>query len=189
MWQPLGAGLPQGVPKSMTSATTGRRSPSLPRGHFRAPIPANKRKSMSGTRVKCRLISGGEDPIGSHSPYVTPSGQDIFFSTTQGLLPQDNDHVTDAYDARVDGGFPPPPAPPPVCEGGEACHGPPAPDPPPRPWVPNRSSSPQCRVKSCRALSAGKRFVHKRGKCVKKAKSAAQETPQAGRRHQRGGGK
>ena len=136
------------------------------------------------------LISGGEDPIGSHSPYVTPSGRDIFFSTTQGLLPQDNDHVTDAYDARVDGGFPPAPPAPPVCEGGEACHGTPGAGPA-APTLGTESfrgppnESEELPVRKC----SNKRFIHKDGKCVKKPSKRQKKHHGRGARHRRGGGK
>jgi hypothetical protein len=113
------------------------------------------------------LISGGGDSIEAKAVTVTPSGRDIFFNTSQGLLPQDNDHVYDAYDARVDGGFPPAQAPPPICEGAEACHGagaagPAAPILGTETFVgssnPKETPSPTCK----------KSFVEKHGKCVKK---------------------
>jgi hypothetical protein len=69
------------------------------------------------------LISGGQSPAGSNGTpvAVTPSGQDIVFETDQGLLPQDTDGLTDIYDARIDGGFPTPPATAP-CQG-DGCQG------------------------------------------------------------------
>ena len=56
----------------------------------------------------------------------TPSGGDIFFTTADQLVPQDTDTQQDIYDARIDGGFPPPPVPVPC---GESCQG--APGSPP----------------------------------------------------------
>ena len=54
---------------------------------------------------------------------MSPSGADIFFTTADRLVPQDTDTQQDIYDARIDGGFPPPPVPTPCQE--EACQGPP----------------------------------------------------------------
>ncbi len=51
------------------------------------------------------LISTGVSNAGSHFLEATPSGGDVFFSTTQRLVPRDTDSVYDYYDARVDGGF------------------------------------------------------------------------------------
>jgi hypothetical protein len=68
------------------------------------------------------LISSGESAADSKLIDASGSGSDVFFSTGQSLLPQDPG-LTDIYDARVGGGFPPPPNPAPGCEG-EACQGP-----------------------------------------------------------------
>jgi hypothetical protein len=48
------------------------------------------------------------------------SGDDVFFSTPKQLDSHDTDFVKDAYDARVDGGFPPPTTPPPPCQSDES---------------------------------------------------------------------
>jgi hypothetical protein len=71
------------------------------------------------------LISSGENGQDSSFVDATPNGSDVFFSTGENLVPQDPGLI-DIYDARVGGGFPPPPAPQPPCEG-EACQGPPSP--------------------------------------------------------------
>jgi hypothetical protein len=47
------------------------------------------------------------------------SGENVFFTTADRLVPQDTDTQFDIYDARVDGGFPAP-DPPAGCEGCEA---------------------------------------------------------------------
>ena len=65
------------------------------------------------------LISSGQSPQGSELVDSSPSGRDVFFSTQESLVIQDPDLV-DIYDARIEGGFAPPPIPPPPCEG-EAC--------------------------------------------------------------------
>lgn len=79
--------------------------------------------SFSPTAEGCvSLISSGEDPINATILDVDPAGNNVFFSTQVSLLPQDPGLV-DIYDARVEGGFPPPPNPAPACEG-EACQAP-----------------------------------------------------------------
>ena len=69
------------------------------------------------------LISGGsaEEPV--NEAVITPSGRDIFFVTSQGLLSQDTDGARDIYDARLEGGFPPAPGQPEECSA-DACQGP-----------------------------------------------------------------
>ncbi len=135
------------------------------------------------------LVSSGSDqePVGvaeggSTNIVITPSGKDIFFVTTQGLLPQDTDGVADIYDARLGEGFPAAPAPSRPCSG-DACQGPltnPAPllvpgsisqapggnfAPPPTPAA---TVKPKQKSKS----SACKRgHVKKKGRCVKKPKT------------------
>jgi hypothetical protein len=47
----------------------------------------------------------------------------VFFTTVQGLAPQDGDGQYDVYDARMEPGFPPVPTEAEQCAG-EACHGP-----------------------------------------------------------------
>jgi hypothetical protein len=49
-----------------------------------------------------------------------PTGQDAFIYTSSRLLPQDKDTAGDIYDARIDGGAPPPAPRPVECEG-DAC--------------------------------------------------------------------
>jgi hypothetical protein len=78
------------------------------------------------------LISDGQDiadvpfGFGSYKSSVTligtdSSGDNVFFTTEDQLVPQDTNTTVDLYDARVDGGFPPPPAAP-ECQG-DACQG------------------------------------------------------------------
>jgi hypothetical protein len=68
------------------------------------------------------LISTGssEEPV--EEVVISATGSDIFFVTSQGLVPQDTDGAADIYDARLDGGFSSPPAQRRPCEG-EACYG------------------------------------------------------------------
>jgi DNA-binding beta-propeller fold protein YncE len=54
------------------------------------------------------LISSGTSREDSFFLDASASGNDVFFRTTQQLVPQDRDPRFDVYDARVGGGFPPP---------------------------------------------------------------------------------
>jgi hypothetical protein len=80
------------------------------------------------------LISDGQDRSVGQGGFpstrlvgVDGSGEDIFFTTADRLVPQDGDTQEDVYDARVKGGFLPPLGPA-ACEG-SACQGPFAPSP------------------------------------------------------------
>lgn len=68
------------------------------------------------------LISDGQDTSGTVKLLTTDeSGDDVFFYTVDRLVGQDSDTNLDVYDARIDGGFPPPAAP--ASCAGEACQG------------------------------------------------------------------
>jgi hypothetical protein len=74
---------------------------------------------------KLFLISSGTSDENSYVGDNSASGNDVFFSTSQGLVPGDTDESYDVYDARVPRpGDTPPPAPA-ECEG-EECQGPPS---------------------------------------------------------------
>jgi hypothetical protein len=95
---------------------------------------------------------------------IDASGQNVFFTTASKLVGQDTDELSDLYDARVNGGFPPPDRS--HCEG-EACRlpaSPARPDPSPATTASGPGNqpapAPQCR----------KDLVRKHGKCVAKAK-------------------
>ncbi|HEX4436008.1 MAG TPA: hypothetical protein VH061_04360 [Solirubrobacteraceae bacterium] len=62
------------------------------------------------------LISSGESSSNSQFVDANPDGRDVFFKTAESLVSQDQGLI-DIYDAREDGGFPPPPAQPKACEG------------------------------------------------------------------------
>ncbi len=68
------------------------------------------------------LISNGAGAGSSFFDAASPSGDDVFFTTKQQLVPQDEDEEADLYDARMDGGFPAPVTTP-VCGGEEECLG------------------------------------------------------------------
>jgi len=65
------------------------------------------------------LISSGKSAEDAEFIDASATGSDVFFTTGSSLVPQDYGLI-DIYDARIDGGFPPPPGPPAACEG-EAC--------------------------------------------------------------------
>jgi hypothetical protein len=64
------------------------------------------RAGAAGSEGEVSLVSGGNADESSEEAMMSASGRDIFFITSQGLLPQDTDGAPDAYDARLGGGFP-----------------------------------------------------------------------------------
>jgi hypothetical protein len=97
------------------------------------------------------------DPLGAGVPnnltLISPSGRDVYFTTTARMVSSDTDTVFDIYDARVDGGFDLATAP--VCSG-DACQG--TPGAPPPPTTPGSTSSPgqQTGVQTTPAFTVGK---------------------------------
>ena len=71
------------------------------------------------------LISDGRKGYHVDLLGVADEGRDVFFYSRSQLVPQDTDNAGDIYDARIGGGFAPPPSPPVECEG-DACSTPPA---------------------------------------------------------------
>ncbi|WP_155891784.1 hypothetical protein [Conexibacter woesei] len=71
------------------------------------------------------LVSTGTSGFDATFQDATPSGSDVLFSTQEQLVGQDIDTRADLYDARVGGGFPPPPTPDEPCIA-DACQGDPA---------------------------------------------------------------
>jgi hypothetical protein len=69
------------------------------------------------------LVSSGSANESVTRTVISSGGGDLFFVTSQGLVPQDTDGAVDVYDARLDGGFPQAPAEGRPCEG-DACQGP-----------------------------------------------------------------
>lgn len=107
------------------------------------------------------LISSGKSDSPSEFVDSSPSGNDVFFSTLSALVSQDYGLV-DIYDARVGGGFPPPPGPPAPCEG-ESCQSLSSPpnDPTPASESFRGAGDPTGSARSCR-----KSKVHRKGRCV-----------------------
>jgi hypothetical protein len=69
------------------------------------------------------LISSGTSEEDDGEASITPSGRDVVFTTSQGLVSQDADGLPDVYDARTGEGFPPQTVEPQQCSG-DACQGP-----------------------------------------------------------------
>lgn len=80
-------------------------------------------KEPGWSEGKVSLVSGSEAETPVADAVISQSGRDVFFVTTEGLVPQDGDGAADVYDARVGGGFAPLPAAPQPCSG-DACQGP-----------------------------------------------------------------
>jgi hypothetical protein len=77
----------------------------------------------SGSQGAVALVSTGSDQEPVSEVMLASQGRDLFFTTVQGLLPQDTDGAPDTYDARLEGGFPSAPALPQPCSG-DGCQGP-----------------------------------------------------------------
>jgi hypothetical protein len=69
------------------------------------------------------LVSSGSADGPDENAIISSDGSNIFFRTVQGLVPQDTDGEPDIYDARVNGGFPLPPAVREECSS-DGCQGP-----------------------------------------------------------------
>jgi hypothetical protein len=124
------------------------------------------------------LISSGESSTNDYFLDSSPDGSNVFFGTHSKLVPEDNDEQGDLYDARIDGGFPPPSGTGP-CEG-DACDNPPG---APIDQTPasltfngpgNIPSTPLVVAKSkpkTKGVTCKKGDVKKKDKCVKQSKS------------------
>ena len=117
------------------------------------------------------LLSSGESSAPSFFFEATADGRNAFFGTREQLSGWDVDRAFDIYDARVDGGFPEPPAPPPSCQG-DACQPAPRPlnDPTPSSASFSGSGNVSGRAAGSRRCPKGKRRVKSggRSRCVKK---------------------
>jgi hypothetical protein len=94
-------------------------SPPIPIGLFGGLTFASNVYEWENGKVS--LISNGRSTTGSSLGGTTPSGNDVFFTTEDQLVPQDSDGYDDIYDARVGGGFPAPAGPTPPCGSPETC--------------------------------------------------------------------
>lgn len=111
------------------------------------------------------LISTGESASDSAFVDASPDGRDVFFTTASSLAPQDVGLI-DIYDAREDGGYPPPASPRAACEG-EACQGPFTPPNDPTPASAAFKGAGNVRPEPT-ASRCGKGKAKSKGRCVAK---------------------
>jgi len=116
------------------------------------------------------LITTGTSSADTEFVDASADGSDVFIRTAQSLASQDPG-LFDIYDARIGGGFPPPPTAKEICEG-EACQSPPAPPEDPTPSSATFRGQGNLNEKEThpRRCPKGKRKVRKAGKqrCVAK---------------------
>jgi hypothetical protein len=137
----------------------------------------------SCTRVQgcVSLISPGTGVVDSN--FLTMGGQgaeegaDVFFTTRERLVPNDEDELIDVYDARVGGGFSSESDLKPAECSGEACQMPPTPPVPATPSTQGFSGAGNFKPVKC---SKGK--VKKKGKCVKQKHSKKKKHGSAAKR-------
>ncbi len=138
------------------------------------------------------LISSGTSSRESTITGTSENGTDVFFRSSQQLVPQDTLEGMDAiYDARVDGGFPAPASPSP-CTTADACRTPVS----PQPSIYGAPSSqtfsgvgnlapseakPKAKPKA-KPVKCKRGFVKKKGKCVKKPGKHARKSARTNRR-------
>lgn len=111
-------------------------------------------------------------------PFLSHDGSEIAYATPTALLPQDGDVAADVYVARVDGGFPNPPALP-GCEPGNGCQG--AQAPPAAPSVGSEAPGAGNPKPGPRPCPKGK--VRRQGRCV--ARHPRKHRAQKKRHHSR----
>jgi hypothetical protein len=117
------------------------------------------------------LVSTGEDPSKSEFVDASVDGSNVFIETDAGIAPQDPG-LTDIYDVREGGGYPPPPVPPTPCIG-DACQSIPAPpnDPTPASAAFSGAGDPPAQ-KQRRRCRAQNRHVGKKAKRHSKRRQA-----------------
>jgi hypothetical protein len=130
------------------------------------------------------LISGGRSSEDDYLYAMSPDGHDVFFMSADTLEARDPDGTPSIYDARVDGGFPPPEPPPGDCFG-EACQPAVAAPSDATPATSSHEGPGNPRPAARRSCPRGKRQVRQAGKsrCVKR--HANKRHHQRSRNHRR----
>ena len=129
------------------------------------------------------LITSGRGGLLNIFLGASESGRDVFFYTNSQLLQQDNDTAGDIYDARIGGGFPPPPPGAVECEG-DACSTPFAPPGGVTPaslafsgagnLTPAVAPAPETKAKAKKVKAKKKRKTKKKSRSKKQAKKSDQ---------------
>jgi hypothetical protein len=121
------------------------------------------------------LISGGRSATDSNFLAIDATGDNLFFTTRDRLVPADADELIDLYDARVEGGFPSRPESP----SGEVPAA-------PVPLEPSPSSAIVVGSGNVTSAHCKKGQVKRNGRCVKRSKKA-KKSGHGSRKHERGG--
>jgi hypothetical protein len=116
------------------------------------------------------LLSPGNGAFPSWFLGMSPGGEDVFLGTAERLTRTDTDDLTDVYDARREGGFPPPFEASKACAGAECQRSESA--PPGDVSVGSSSLWGAGNVKPNNRCVSGKKRVHRKGKvlCVPRGK-------------------
>lgn len=77
--------------------------------------------SFNAATGAVQLVSSGTGSGDAYFMDASGSGKDLFFVTSQSLLPSDGDENVDVYDARIGGGLEEPAAAPSPCGSSEEC--------------------------------------------------------------------
>lgn len=129
------------------------------------------------------LISSAGSDRPEYLYAVSDNGDDVFFRSSDLLLPADKEGTPSIYDARVGGGFPEPATPGP-CQG-EGCRPVLTPAPLlPAPAQPVTGADDNVKRKAARKCPKGKRKVRRKGKvrCVRKMKQRRSNHSRGSRR-------
>jgi hypothetical protein len=127
------------------------------------------------------LISTGEDVGKATFLGASEDGSNVFFATAGQLLPQADAEFTNIYDARIDGGF----APPPPASECLSCQGVGSPTPLVGPGASMTfagAGNPVAPVKSVPSVKCKKGFTKRRNRCVKTRRKRAKKASRRARR-------